>query len=185
MQFQLPHSPLLSRRTLLPASACGNGFARYTLPPYFPKICSKISHLRLMLGCDEAREFVSLTDPDLVLEATVLTRATGSSPVAVFRCPPVVAAIRPARPRGIMCLLSQSVTACSFYCCRSRPQRDMHHLKELRSVSRPAPFTIFCSGFLIKNLLSLGKRRVALCLPSYYLPRTHPCCRKSWPSQTW
>ncbi|KAJ7899550.1 hypothetical protein B0H14DRAFT_2556615 [Mycena olivaceomarginata] len=31
----------------------------------------------------------------------VLTRATGSSPGAVFRCPPVVAAIRPARPRGI------------------------------------------------------------------------------------
>ncbi|KAJ7861790.1 hypothetical protein B0H14DRAFT_2575706 [Mycena olivaceomarginata] len=52
----------------------------------------------------------ALLDPDLVLEETVLrlyfdvtecTRATGSSTGAVCRCPPVVAAIRPARPRDI------------------------------------------------------------------------------------
>jgi hypothetical protein len=53
----------------------------------------------------------ALPDPDLVLEETVLrlyfdvtecTRATGSSPGAVCRCPPVVPAIRPARPRDIV-----------------------------------------------------------------------------------
>ncbi|KAJ7884768.1 hypothetical protein B0H14DRAFT_3128313 [Mycena olivaceomarginata] len=98
--FQLACLPLLSRRTLLPASACGTAFAR------------------LILGCDEAH-------PDLVLEETVLslyldvteyTCAAGSSPGAACRCRPVVAAIRPARPRA-------------------SPQRDMHHLKELRSVN--------------------------------------------------
>ncbi|KAJ7699449.1 hypothetical protein B0H14DRAFT_2649151 [Mycena olivaceomarginata] len=103
-EVQLAHLPLLSCWTLLPASACGTAFAGYTLlPPYCPKICSKISHLRLMLGCDEAY-------PDLVLEETVLclyldvteyTCAAGSSPGAAYCCPPVIVAIQLACPQGI------------------------------------------------------------------------------------